>query len=127
VLEELLARERAALADWGRGEPDGYLAISADDVTYFDPFVERRLDGRAALADWYRPLRGTIRVDRDEILSPRVQLVGAGAVLTFQLVSEGSGGTLRWNCTEVYERRGDGPADGWAIVHTHWSFTGAGA
>jgi hypothetical protein len=57
------------------------------------------------------------------MLFPRVQLVGEGAVLSFQLVSEASGGTMRWNCTEVYVRRDSR----WAIVHTHWSFTKAGA
>ena len=122
MLDDLLALERAALAAWGRGDPDGYLDLSAEDVTYFDPFVDRRLDGHAALADWYRPLRGTIRIDRDEFVAPRAQRFGDVAVLTFQLVSEGPAGTLRWNCTEVYAHR----EDRWTIVHTHWSFTKPG-
>jgi hypothetical protein len=48
VGDEILAFERAALDRWGKGDPDGYLVISAPDVTYFDPYVEHRLDGRAA-------------------------------------------------------------------------------
>jgi len=26
---------------------------------------------------------------------------------------------VRWNCTEVYQKRGDA----WLIIHTHWSPT----
>jgi len=121
VFRSILALERSALDRWGRGDPDGYLTISTPEVTYFDPFVETRLDGRPALAAWYAPLRGTIRIDRDAIVAPRVVLAGDAAVLTFQYVSEGSEGPVRWNCTEVYERR----EDGWAIAHTHWSRTQA--
>ncbi|HEX2659127.1 MAG TPA: DUF4440 domain-containing protein [Polyangia bacterium] len=122
MLDELLALERMALAAWGRGDPDGYLDLSAGDVTYFDPFVGRRLDGHDALAEWYRPLRGTIHIDRDEFVAPRVQRFADVAVLTFQLVSHGGGRTLHWNCTEVYAHR----EARWQIVHTHWSFTKAG-
>lgn len=119
---QILALERAALDRWGQGDPNGYLEISAADVTYFDPFIEHRLDGRAALAAWYDPLRGKIKIERDQILDPRVQVIGEAAILTFQFVSEGSEGKAHWNCTEVY-RRADG---NWQIVHTHWSFTKAG-
>jgi ketosteroid isomerase-like protein len=118
---QILAQERAALDGWGKGDPNGYLEISAEDVTYFDPFIEHRLDGRAALAAWYDPLRGKIKIDRDEIIDPRVQVIGDTAILTFQFVSEGSEDTVRWNCTEVYRHAGGN----WQIVHTHWSFTKA--
>jgi hypothetical protein len=36
-LSELLTIERAALERWIRLDPDGYLALYAADVTYFDP------------------------------------------------------------------------------------------
>ena len=116
--DTVLALERAALDRWGKGDPGGYLEISAPDVTYFDPFVKQRVDGIDALKAWYEPVRGKIRIDRDEIVNPRVQVVGDAAILTMQFVSHGSEGAKRWNCTEVY-RRADGE---WKIVHTHWSF-----
>jgi len=120
MTNELLALERAALDRWGRGDPDGYLELSAGDVSYFDPFVAQRLDGHAALAAWYATIRGKIRIERDEIVGARIQPLGAdAAVLTFHYVSQGSEGALRWSCTEVYARA----AGAWRIAHTHWSFT----
>ena len=115
---QILALERAALDRWGRGDPDGYLEISAPDVTYFDPFVERRLDGLGALSGWYDQVRGKIKIDSDEIVNPKVQVMGEAAVLTFQFISHGSEGAMHWNCTEVYRRT----AGEWKIAHTHWSF-----
>ncbi len=47
--EELIALERRALERWCRGDPSGFLEIAAPDIVYFDPFVERRIDGLPAL------------------------------------------------------------------------------
>ena len=122
----IVGMERAALERWGRGDPDGFLEISAEDVTYFDPFTERRIDGIDGLRAWYEQIRGKIRIDRFEIIEPRVQAAGEIAVLTFRFDSHGSEGSMRWNTTEVYRLM----PDGWRIIHTHWAFhrpqTGAG-
>ena len=40
------------------------------------------------------------------------------AVLSFQFVSRGSEGSLKWNATEVYRKL----PEGWRIIHTHWSY-----
>ena len=114
---EWLAQERAALDRWGRGDPSGYLEISHPEVSYFDPFEEKRIDGLDHLREYYAPLKGTIRVDRDDIVEPRVQTIGDVAILTFKYYSQTGNDVLRWNCTEVYARQ----SDRWAIVHTHWS------
>ena len=115
----LITLERAALDRWGEGDPSGYLEISAPDVVYFDPFVEKRLDGLEALTRWYESLRGKIHVDRYELFNPEVQVCGEAAVLTFNLVSHMGAESMRWNCTEVYRH----DAAGWRIIQTHWSFT----
>lgn len=115
----IIALERAALDRWGRGDPSGYLEISAPDVSYFDPFLDRRLDGLAALTAYYESLRGQVRIDRDEFIAPQVQVRGETAVLAFNLVSHVGEARMRWNCTEVYRR----DPKGWCIVHTHWSIT----
>ncbi|MBI5001227.1 MAG: nuclear transport factor 2 family protein [Euryarchaeota archaeon] len=114
----IIALERAALDRWGKGDPSGFLEICAPDVVYFDPYLERRIDGLEALARYYEPARGKIHIDRYELLDPKVQLCGDMAVLTFNYVSYP--GEARWNCTEVY-RRTDGT---WRIIQTHWSLAG---
>lgn len=119
IIAEIIALERAALDRWGAGDPSGYLEISTPDVTYFDPFLEHRLDGLEALAAWYEPLRGTIHIDRYELIEPRVQVCGDAAVLTFNLVSYTGATAMRWNCTEVYRR----DKAGWRLIQTHWSIT----
>ncbi len=119
VAATILAMERAALDRWGQGDPSGYLEISAPDVVYFDPFVERRLNGLDALTRYYDALRGRIRIDRDELINPHVHVCGEVAVLTFNYVSYTGATAMRWNCTEVY-RCQDGR---WRIIQTHWSIT----
>jgi hypothetical protein len=119
--DEIIQLEKRALERWCRGDPSGFLEISARDVVYFDPFLERRLDGLPALTDYYESLRGKVSASRFEILHPRVQPLGAGAVLTFNFVSHDVADEIhRWNCTEVYRL----DHEGWRIVQTHWSFTG---
>ncbi len=121
VAETIVALERAALDRWGRGDPSGFLELSADEVVYFDPFVEHRVDGLAALTLLYDGIRGQVHVDRYELIDPKVQLGADIAVLTFNYVSFGGDKQDRWNCTEVYRQT---PA-GWRIIQTHWSFTSA--
>lgn len=120
---EIVAMEMAALERWCKGDPNGFLEISGDEVRYFDPFLDKRLDGKAALSDYYRALAGKIFADSFEMIDPVVQLVGDAAVLTFNFISRsGDGSVARWNCTEVYALQ----VEGWRIVQTHWSFTAAG-
>ena len=121
VAARIVAMEEAALKRWCAGDPSGFLELSDEDVAYFDPFLDRRLDGLAALTAYYEKLRGKISAARFELLNPKVQRAGDMAVLTFNFVSwDEDESALRWHCTEVYARRGDA----WKIVQTHWSFTG---
>lgn len=123
VASTVIALERAALDRWGAGDPSGFLQISADDVVYFDPFLDRRIDGLAQLTQHYEGVRGKIQISRYDLLNPKVHVIGDAAVLTFNYVSYGGNeNEFRWNCTEVYRR----DPVGWRIVQTHWSFTNAG-
>jgi len=116
----IIDMERAALERWGKGDPFGFIEICADDVVYFDPFQERRLNGIDELRALYESIRGQVSIARFDLIDPRVQAVADMAVLTFNYVAEGTNEvTSRWNCTEVF-RRDDGV---WRIVQTHWSFT----
>jgi len=123
--DEVIAAERAALDRWGNGDPEGFLSLYADDVTYFDPFQERRIDGRAKMRTLYGPLAGTFKVDRYEVLNPDVKRYGDVAVLTYNLQNyarqpDGSERPAnRWNSSAIF-RRIDGK---WRTIHSHWSFT----
>jgi hypothetical protein len=120
--DTIIAMERAALGRWGKGDPSGFLEICAPDVVYFDPSLERRIDGLDALERYYEPIRGKVSIQRYELINPLVQRVGDAAVLTFNYVSYGgSEDEYRWNCTEVYRWSGEK----WQIIQTHWSYTRA--
>ena len=84
---EVIALETAALKRWLAGDPSGFLEISDEDVVYFDPFLERRLDGLAALTNYYEALRGKISAPRFEIVNPKAQVFADAIVLTFNFVS----------------------------------------
>jgi len=115
----IIAMECAALDRWIRGDPSGFLEISAPDVVYFDPYREKRIDGLEALTALYKELWGKVLLDRYELLNPLVQVIGDAAVLTFNYVSWRGETEFRWNCTEVYRRN----SDRWQIIQTHWSYT----
>jgi ketosteroid isomerase-like protein len=122
--DKIVAMEKAALDRWGKGDPQGYLEIMDTDLTYFDPFQEKRLDGLGAMKDFIKPFTGKIKVDRFDMLNPRVQREGNVALLTFNLLSyvRQADGTekiaARWNSSEVY-RKIEGK---WKIIHSHWSY-----
>ena len=115
----IIAMERAALDRWGQGDPSGFLEISAPDVVYFDPYLEKRIDSLEALTQYYENIRGKVHIDRYELLNPLAQVCEDAAVLTFNYVSYSGEVRSRWNCTEVYRQSGAG----WQIIQTHWSFT----
>lgn len=122
--DEIVSLERTALDQWGRGNPNGFLDIYGSEVTYFDPGTEHRIDGRAAMADYYLPFTGKIKVVRYEMIGPKVQRQGEVAVLTYNLRSEtiqpdNKEVTVRWNSTSVYARIGGK----WKVIHSHWSLT----
>lgn len=120
LTEMIINLEKGALDRWGAGDPSGFLEICAPDVVYFDPTLERRIDGREALGEYYEAIRGKVSIKRYELLNPLVQSIGDAAVLTFNYVSYGGGeNEYRWNCTEVYRRSGED----WQIIQTHWSYT----
>ena len=126
---EIIALERAALDRWGRGDPNGYLEMYADDVTYFAPDTEKRVDGLAAMRNLLLPKTGTIKIDRYEMINPIVQFRGDQfALLSFNIVNyrrqpNGSEQPIRrWNVTEAYSR-----VNGrWRIVHSHFSYVQPG-
>lgn len=125
VAARIIELERAALDRWRQGDPGGFLEITADDYTYFDPSLNKRLDGRDSIAAVYERIRGQVSFPRYEIIEPRVQVAGDVAVLTFNFKSFGSDSTgteiltSHWHTTEVFRRN----EAYWELISTHWSYT----
>lgn len=119
ISSELLELERAALEQWGNGDPSGFLEICAPDIVYFDPYLEMRINGLEALNEYYKSFWGQVSFDHFELLNPDIQVEGKMAVLSFNFVSYTGEIPTRWNCTEVYRH----DEIGWRIIQTHWSFT----
>jgi len=124
VTDTIVALEKTALDRWGKGDPQGYFDIMAPDETYFDPMTDKRIDGQDALRRYIAPFTGKIKIERIEMIDPKVQQSGDVAVLTFNLndygaqLGDGPKTTARWNSTEVYQRINGA----WKVVHSHWSY-----
>jgi uncharacterized protein (TIGR02246 family) len=126
--ETILSLERSMNDRWNKGDVDGALEVYSEDVTYFDPLTERRLDGRKAVAAYFRQFfEGKLNILRNKFPNPHVIVSDGGdfAVLTYNLlniVPDGNGGEksgTAWNSTQVY-RLIDGQ---WRVAHVNWSFT----
>jgi len=121
---EIMRLETAAMERWRKGDPYGFLDISAPDITYFDTGTPARLNGLTELKKEYDKRAGKIHYDVMEFVDPRLQVFEDSAVLFYRFFSTtlNPDGTIKsrtpWNATEVYAKTGDG----WKIVHTHWSF-----
>jgi len=123
LLGELIALESAAMERWRKGDPWGFLELSAPDVTYFDTGTPQRINGRDALSAEYKLREGKIHYEVMDFIDPWLFACDDLAVLFYRffstrLASDGSvASRVPWNCSEVFSRM-DG---GWKIIHTHWS------
>ncbi|MCB2197545.1 MAG: nuclear transport factor 2 family protein [Bacteroidetes bacterium] len=120
IENKIISLEKKALERWNQGDPSGFLELSANDVVYFDPFTEHRIDGLEKLTQLYETIRGEIKVDRYEMINPKVHCSEEMAVLTYNLISHINNDTVRWNCTEVFRKDSNNE---WKIIQTHWSLT----
>ncbi len=124
ILGDVMALELAAMERWRKGDPWGFIEISASNVTYFDTGTPQRIDGLEALKDEYAQREGKIFYDVMDFIDPRVQVCGELAVLAYRFLStylnpDGSvSNRTPWNCTEIFVRLDRQ----WKIVHTHWSY-----
>jgi hypothetical protein len=118
--EIIINTERAALDRWKTGDTFGFIEIAADDITYFDPGIEKRVTGKKEYHDYFALLNGTFSFPGYELLNPQVQLYGNVGVLTFNYVGYSKDDKKDyWNTTEVY-RLIEGK---WKLVSSHWSNT----
>ena len=87
IAASIIELEKAALEKLNKGNPSGYLDIYADDITYFDPFQEKRFDGFKSVQTFYKSFEGTFYVEQYEMINPVVQITGEFAVLSYNLES----------------------------------------
>lgn len=126
--ETILKIEHSINERWNKGDVDGALEAYADDVTYFDPMTEKRLDGKKVVGPYFRQFfEGKLNILRNEYSNEQVIVSDNGdmAVATYNLLNfvrdengNEKAGT-KWNSTQVY-RLIDGI---WKVVHVNWSFT----
>jgi|ERR1041384_6459143 len=121
--ETIIALERSALDRWIKGDPQGFLETYGPDISYFAPSEAHRIDGLDAMKQLLIPVTGKVKIDRYEMIDPKVQRRGDVAILSYQIVNHitrnGQSVTVGWNSTAVYER-----AEGrWRIIHSHFSYT----
>lgn len=128
LTDTLIALEKGINDRWNKGDVDGALEMYSDDVTYFDPLTEKRLDGKPVVEQYFRTFfEGKLNIFRNEFNQLQVLISddGSMAVLSYSLINivldaEGKEqqGTP-WNSTQVY-RRIEGA---WRVVHVNWSIT----
>lgn len=120
IEEKIINMEKAALERWYQGDPMGFIELSANDVSYFDPYLENQLDGLNALTKLYGSFRGKVQADRFEMTNIKVQATKEMAFLSYNLLAYTNNVVDKWNGSEVYRLKPDGK---WKIVHTHFSMT----
>ena len=120
IKDKIIAKEKAALDRWKTGDTFGFIEIAGDDITYFDPGIEKRITGIKEFHDHLASFNGTFSFPGYELINPEVQLYDNTAVLTFNFagLSKESKKDL-WNATEVYHKSGGE----WKIISSHWSHT----
>jgi ketosteroid isomerase-like protein len=123
--DELIVQlERGALDRCIKGDMNGFGALYAEDVSYFDPLTRARIDGLQAMRVYQESLHDEGRTTRYEMENADVVDTGTFALLTYNLTTyrrEPDGSEAMdscWNCTEVYRKD-----KSWRIIHSHWSHT----
>lgn len=127
ISETIFDLERALNERWSAGDCDGYLDTYNEDMSYFDPIVEKLLIGRKAVVQHIRSLYKNPQIVRSEYLNPHVVISEGGdlAVLSYNLRTfvadqeKGENLLRAWNATEVYRLI----SGRWRIVHSNWALT----
>lgn len=115
ISEMIISLEKQAL---NSTDAMAFVELSDEDVVYFDPSLEKKIEGLDQLRAHYESMQ-LPPSDYSEMIRPVVQVTQDIAVLTFNLDSHVSGKMIKWNCTEVYRRN---PDNRWKIIQTHWSY-----
>ena len=118
--EIIIAKEKAILNRWITGDTFGFIEAADEEITYFDPGLEKRCTGKKDFHDWIAAFNGTFSFPNYELHEPRVQMHGDVGILTFNFIGFMNDGSKEYfNTTEVYKL-----VDGdWKLISSHWSQT----
>ncbi|HCY75445.1 MAG TPA: hypothetical protein DHV28_05950 [Ignavibacteriales bacterium] len=118
--EIIITKEKAILDRWITGDTFGFIEAAAEEITYFDPGLEKRCTGKKEFHNWIAAFNGTFSFPNYELLDPQVQMHGDVGVLTFNFIGIMKDGSKEYfNTTEVYKLiNGD-----WKLISSHWSQT----
>jgi len=113
----VLELELAALDRWIQGDSMGFAELAGEGMTYCEPFLLDRLDGREAFVAHMTAIRGQVRADRYELRDPVFHHEGDLVVMSFRFRSWVGERAQPWMATSVYRRT----PQGWRQMHSHWS------
>ena len=119
VEREIIDNLSNAMDLWYSGKTHGYAGLFAEEITYFDPLQNERIETLEQLRSHYATLEGQANFPRWEFIDLKRAWLGDSCVVTYflkQFTDEGPAGPT-WKVTEMYsESDGD-----WRISHAHWS------
>jgi ketosteroid isomerase-like protein len=123
VQRELLAVTDRLLTAIMTGDTETYASLCTPDLSCFEDVCAHRIDGvtfHLHLLERTAARRGA-QAERCDILSPRVQVYGDAAIVTYtRLLTYGNDDGARWetfNETRVFVRT----ESGWKMAHFHRS------
>ena len=118
--EIIIAKEKDILNRWKTGDTFSFIEAAAEEITYFDPGLEKRCTGKKEFHDWIAAFNGTFSFPDYELLDPQVQMHGDVGILTFNFIGIMQDGSKEyWNTTEVYKLT----EWIWKLISSHWSQT----
>ena len=101
--EIIIAKEKAILDRWITGDTFGFIEAAAEEITYFDPGLEKHCTCKKEFHDWIAAFNGSFSFPKYEFIDPQVQMHGDVGVLTFNFIGFMHDGSKEYfNTTEVY-------------------------
>lgn len=119
IANQVIEMEKVALDKYYAGDMTGYYNLwSHDDFSYFDSGHAKRVDSFAEVKDFMdKNLAGKMHADSYCFLTPRVQVHGDTAILTYQLFADTNFINMKYNVVEVFQKNAAGE---WKVVHSTW-------
>ena len=120
LVDELVALEKRKYDPWyGEASPTAYLESLADDSTYFDPWIAKKLRG-AEITEYITRLAEDVPRIEYEIVDASADRRGDIVILTYSITHPPDAETGEvippWMVTKVLHE----VDDGWEVIHTHY-------